>query len=1170
MKKAGNYSEFQFTSELKAFAVAAAVTVILVAILVLCGWVLDVAVLKSVAPGLVTMKPMTATGLLSAGLALWLFRTEVTVKWQQRLGQCCAGLALLIGGVVLIENSMSLDFGIDRVLFRSSVMAEGGLYPGRPAPSTAFCLWLAGMALLALDAKILWLRSALALPILLVCLLALMGYAYGVSALYQIAPYSSIALHTALSLFILALGLLSARPDPFLSRLTSRLSGSIMARRLLPTAILFPFAVGWLQLSALHAGLYGVDFGWALSATLHILAFSILIYWTANLLNQADVERDTAFSAVRESEERFRMLFNTLPTGVLMVDLDGRIRLANPRSEMLFGFASGQLAGLHIETRIMSRLNDRSPWFSSLCAAALQACASSTGHELSGVRQDGSAFLLQVDLTYLVTHEGKMLLITLIDITERKRTEEDRNRFVALAEASDEFIGMCDNHFIPTYLNPAGLHLVGLVDLAAACAVRIRDFFFPEDQLFINDEFFPKLMREGHAEIEIRFRHFQTGEAIWMLFNVFSLRDTSGEVTGWATVSSNIHERKLLEARLTAIIECAPTAMIMVDGEGGIVLVNSQTETMFGFERHELYNKPVEILIPEKFRDKHPAQRTAYFRAPESRLMGGGRDLFAVRKDGQVFPVEIGIGPLSTPEGSFVLAAIVDISGRKRAEMEWRESEERLRLLVEGVQDYAIIMLDPEGRVVSWNVGAKRINGYEANEIIGQHLSCFYTEEDMKASKPVRELEAAIKYGRFEEDGLRVRKDSSRYWASVILTALRDSTGQLRGFAKVTHDITERKLAEEQILALNAQLEQRVATRTLELQVANELLKSELAERRRVEAEVERFFTMSVDMIAIVGSDGYFHRLNPSFETTLGYTFSELMRTPILDFVHPDDRVSMKAEMTNLAQGISILRFENRYRCKDGSYKWLGWTMQPAFDSTVYAIVRDVTEQKQNEERITASLKEKEVLLKEIHHRVKNNLQVIASLLRLQAGTLSDPAARDLFLDSQRRVRSMALVHEQLYRSNGLSSINVKEYIDNLVSYIRRSNAQVNSNVSVSIDIPPITLDIDQAIPLGLIISELISNSFKHAFTGTSTESPAELWVKLVPAASDGLMLEVGDNGQGIKDDVSIEHPLSMGLHLVNSFILQLHGRLSVQCRPSAVFSIFIPKKDDKGNANIR
>lgn len=1170
MKKASNYSEVQFTSDLNGFTVAVAITLILVAVLVLCGWALDVVALKSVAPGLVTMKPLTATGLLSAGLALWFFRTEVTVKWEQRFGQFCSGLVLLIGGVVLLENSTSLDLGIDKLLFRSSVMAEGGLYPGRPAPSTAFCLLLAGMALLALDAKILWLRSALALPILIVCLLALVGYAYGVSALYQIAPYSSIAIHTALSLFILALGLLSARSGIFLSMLTSHLSGSIMARRLLSAAILFPFTVGWLQLSALHAGLYGIDFGWALFATSHILAFSGLIYWTANLLNQADAERDRAFSAVRESEERFRSLFNTLPTGILMVDLAGRIRLANPQSEKLFRFASGQLPGLPIETRVMPRIKDSSSSFSNLCAAVLRTDELSTGHELSCVRQDGSEFLAQIDLTPLVTREGKMLLITLIDITERKRIEEDRSRFVALADASVEFIGMCDKNFNPFYMNRAGLHLVGLENLSTACATKVQDFFFPEDQQFVTDVFFPQVIREGNAEIEIRFRHFQTGEAIWMLYNVFCLRDSSGTITGLATVSRDIHERKLLESRLSAIIECAPAAMIMVNGEGNIVLANTLALKMFGFEQSELINNPVEILIPQEFRDKHPAKRVAYLQNPEWRQIGKGSDLFALRKDGQVFPVEIGITTLNISEGTFVLAVIVDISGRKRAEVELRESEERHRLLVEGVQDYAIIMLDTEGRVVSWNVGAKRINGYEANEIIGQHLSCFYTEEDIRLHKPEIELESAANYGRFEEEGLRVRKDGSRYWAGVILTALRDSTGQLRGFAKVTRDITERKQAEEEILALNSQLEQRVVARTHELEVANELLISELTERRRAEAEVERFFTMSVDMIAIIGSDGYFHRLNPSFETTLGYTSSELMRTPILDFVHPDDRVSMKAEMMNLSQGISILRFENRYRCKDGSYKWLGWTMQPAFDSTVYAIVRDVTEQKQNEERITASLLEKEVLLKEIHHRVKNNLQVVASLLRLQATTLNDPAARDLFLDSQRRVRSMALVHEQLYRSNGLAGINVKEYIDNLVNYIRRSNAQANSNVSVSIDIPPITLDIDQAIPLGLIISELISNSFKHAFTDTRTESRAELWVKLAPAASDGLMLEVGDNGQGIKDDVSIEHPLSMGLHLVNSFILQLHGRLSVQCRPSAVFSIFIPKKDDKGNANIK
>src|ERR671912_1952216 len=134
-------------------------------------------------------------------------------------------------------------------------------------------------------------------------------------------------------------------------------------------------------------------------------------------------------------------------------------------------------------------------------------------------------------------------------------------------------------------------------------------------------------------------------------------------------------------------------------------------------------------------------------------------------------------------------------SGRTREVL--RQSEERFRLLVEGVKDYAIFMLDPEGYITTWNEGAKRIKGYEAQEIVGEHFSIFYTEEDIERGHPDEELRIAAADGSYEEEGIRVRKDGAHFWASVLITALRDEEGDLRGFAKVTRDVTARKVAEE-------------------------------------------------------------------------------------------------------------------------------------------------------------------------------------------------------------------------------------------------------------------------------------------------------------------------------------------------------------------------------------
>jgi PAS domain S-box-containing protein len=167
----------------------------------------------------------------------------------------------------------------------------------------------------------------------------------------------------------------------------------------------------------------------------------------------------------------------------------------------------------------------------------------------------------------------------------------------------------------------------------------------------------------------------------------------------------------------------------------------------------------------------------------------------STRKASLTFSSVIALGFLLLGGVYYVLRR--DITERKRAEAELRESEERFRLLVDGVRDYAVYMLDPTGNVASWNQGAERIKGYKANEIHGRYFSCFYTPEDVRSGKPERELQTALTDGRYEEEGWRIRKDGSRFWASVVITALTDGAGKLRGFSKVTRDITEHKRAQE-------------------------------------------------------------------------------------------------------------------------------------------------------------------------------------------------------------------------------------------------------------------------------------------------------------------------------------------------------------------------------------
>ncbi|MBI5546490.1 MAG: PAS domain S-box protein [Deltaproteobacteria bacterium] len=277
-----------------------------------------------------------------------------------------------------------------------------------------------------------------------------------------------------------------------------------------------------------------------------------------------------------------------------------------------------------------------------------------------------------------------------------------------------------------------------------------------------------------------------------------------------------------------------------------------------------------------------------------------------------------------------VVFTFVDISHLKRSEESLRESEERFRLLVENVRDHAIFMLAPDGTVASWNVGAARLKGYRAEEIVGQHFSRFYPEEDLRAGKPQRELEVAAAEGRVEQEGWRLRKDGSRFWANVVISAVRDEAGRLRGFAKVTRDFTERKRAEE-------------AVRT------------------------ERDFTTAVidtagALVVVLDREGHITRFNRACEEVTGYSAAEAKGRTFWDLglIPPEQLAGVRGAWDALVRGEVPGSYENHWVAKDGSRRLIAWsntaiTGAGGVPEFIVGTGVDITERKQAEEALRES-----------------------------------------------------------------------------------------------------------------------------------------------------------------------------------------------------------------------
>ncbi len=363
-----------------------------------------------------------------------------------------------------------------------------------------------------------------------------------------------------------------------------------------------------------------------------------------------------------------------------------------------------------------------------------------------------------------------------------------------------------------------------------------------------------------------------------------------------------------------------------------------------------------------------------------------------------------------------------------------------------------------------------------------------------------------------------------------------------------------------------------IAGRTLNL-----IRVTDVSDRKRIEAEreqVEQALKISearyrgivedqTELISRFAPDSTILFVNGAYCRYFERQPEEIISKSYTPIIFEDDQEAIAQSLQSMSADNPTVTIENRVVVK-GEVRWTQWVNRMVFDEQgqfleVQSVGRDISDRKQVEDQLQASLREKEVLLKEIHHRVKNNLQIVYSLLRLQRRKLKDQHAANALLESQSRIESIALIHEKLYQSEDLARINLAEYIPSLVANLFSTYNVSQNQIALKIEVSPIFLDIDKALRYGLIINELLSNSLKYAFPNLDQDDPC-IYIKLLSTPEDStITLIAGDTGVGFSNHIDLSQIETLGLQLVQGFVGQLKGTLQVHRQGGTEFRIVFP-----------
>jgi PAS domain S-box-containing protein len=776
------------------------------------------------------MKANTALSFVLAGTSLWMRLPQDAAGWKMRAGNIFGFMVVLICGATLIEYIFGVQLGIDQLLFTDLGGSSGTTSPGRMAPTTATAFVAIGLALLLLNVSRRNRRPSqvLSLGVGLIAMMALSGYLYHATASYKILMYTQIALHTAIGLFLISTAIFFARPRSGIAGdLTGPGEGSAIARRFIPGIFVIPLMFGWLCVRGQFAGMYGSELNLSLFASANVVVFGVLIWLSARKINAEYEQRSKAEITVRELnadlenrvEERtkafelqWRVFDATLSSIVdfaYTFDREGRFLYANGASLKLWGMTLKDAVGKNFfELPHTRELAER------LHGQIQRVFA--TGEKLVNVAEyttlSGGTGYYEYVFCPVIGNDGTVESVAgaTIDVTTRQAAEahlvQMESRYRGLLEAApdamvvvnqfgeivllnlqaekqfgyrrDELIGQQVKNLIPE----------GFAERLIADGTRTAAEALAQ-QIGTGIELTGRRKDGSEFPIEIMLSPLESKEGVLV---TAAIRDITVRK---ATDANQVQ----MESRYRGLLEAAPDAMVVVNQQGDIVLLNVQAEQQFGYHRDELIGQQVKNLIPEGFAERLIADGTRTAAEALAQQIGTGIELTGRRKDGSEFPIEIMLSPLQSAEGILVTAAIRDITTRKAADVHLVQMEARYRGLLEAAPD-AMVVVNQQGEIVLLNVQAEKQFGYHRDELIGQQVKNLIPDgfAERLTADALRSTEDALA----QQIGTGIeligrRKDESEFPLWMMLSPLISTEGTL--VTTAIRDITTRKEAEAQL-----------------------------------------------------------------------------------------------------------------------------------------------------------------------------------------------------------------------------------------------------------------------------------------------------------------------------------------------------------------------------------